>query len=346
MENISPLARTCVCLLTLGFASVVNADQITQLVIQDVGSTVSGAYSPTLDGNSGGFRFSPIDPETYFAVTGFSTDTGVPMLWGTAGTPVFQGPNVFTTGFQFGGFPAEPFTFGTIDNGTSGAPFSSNGAIGDITGGVLTIDSLGWGVLYAGSSAYPLEPDPGSLQVNWVVPTSNSNEYLVSFQWSHLITEDEDPMGGVLTGLTTHWILEGIATVVPANQRPDCSAAIASIHTLWPPNFMFASATVLNVTDSDGDAVTITIDSIVQDEPVDALGNGRFAPDGAGVGSTTAYVRAERAGNGNGRVYHIGFTADDGNGGSCTGTVQVSVPKSQGAEGAVDDGALYDSTIP
>ena len=49
---------------------------------------------------------------------------------------------------------------------------------------------------------------------------------------------------------------------------------------------------------------------------------------------------------GNGRVYRISFTADDGNGGSCTGEVLVSVPKSQGKKGAaVDDGPLFDSTV-
>jgi hypothetical protein len=61
-------------------------------------------------------------------------------------------------------------------------------------------------------------------------------------------------------------------------------------------------------------------------------------------------VRAERVGSpevpGNGRVYHIGFTANDGMGGTCSGEVMVGVPHDQGA-GAfpIDDGALYDSTM-
>jgi hypothetical protein len=37
-------------------------------------------------------------------------------------------------------------------------------------------------------------------------------------------------------------------------------------------------------------------------------------PDGAGIATNTAQVRAERLGAGDGRVYHIGFTADDGKG--------------------------------
>ena len=115
----------------------------------------------------------------------------------------------------------------------------------------------------------------------------------------------------------------------------------------WPVNHSLATVDVLGVTDPDGDGVTITVDSIFQDEPIDGLGDGDTSPDGFGVGTSTAQVRAERAGNGNGRVYHIGFTADDGHGGACSGEVLVSVPKSQAASGAaVDDGALYDSTQP
>ena len=93
----------------------------------------------------------------------------------------------------------------------------------------------------------------------------------------------------------------------------------------------------------------ITIDSIFQDEPVDSdgdgsFGDGSFAPDGRGVSTSTAEVRVERAGAGNGRVYHISFTANDVYGGSCSGEVLVGVPKSQDG-GPVDDGALFDSTV-
>ena len=100
----------------------------------------------------------------------------------------------------------------------------------------------------------------------------------------------------------------------------------------------------------DGDDISITVTSIMQDEPVDTLGNGNFTPDGRGVRTGTAEVRAERAGSkkvpGNGRVYHINFTADDGNGGSCSGEVIVGVPHEKGSA-PVDDGApLYDSLVP
>jgi hypothetical protein len=43
-------------------------------------------------------------------------------------------------------------------------------------------------------------------------------------------------------------------------------------------------------------------------------------------------------------VYHIGFTADDGNGGTCSGTVTAVVPHDV-KDTAVDEGALFDSTV-
>ena len=132
----------------------------------------------------------------------------------------------------------------------------------------------------------------------------------------------------------------------PTNEPPDCTNAAPSVTTIWPPNHKFVSVNVVGATDPDGDPVTITIDAIFQDEPVDSNGNGQHVPDGMGVATNTAQVRAERLGNGNGRVYHIFYTADDGNGGTCSGEVKVCVPHDQG-QGAncVDGGAMYNSTV-
>jgi hypothetical protein len=131
------------------------------------------------------------------------------------------------------------------------------------------------------------------------------------------------------------------------NRPPDCSAASPSIDIIWPADHKFVPVNVLGVTDPEQDEIAITIERIYQDEPVDTYGDGSFTPDGQGVGTDTAEVRAERAGTkkvpGNGRVYHIGFSADDGHGGSCSGEVLVGVPHDI-KDTPVDEGALYDST--
>jgi hypothetical protein len=130
------------------------------------------------------------------------------------------------------------------------------------------------------------------------------------------------------------------------NQPPDCSEAYASIDILWPPNHKFVDITIEGVTDPDGDIVTITIIGITQDEPVDAVGtgDGNTFPDGTGIGTDIACVRAEREGTGNGRVYEISFTATDGWGGECSGSVTVCVPHDLRPGHECIDGQDYDST--
>jgi chitinase len=101
----------------------------------------------------------------------------------------------------------------------------------------------------------------------------------------------------------------------------------------------------MGVTDPDGDAVTITVTNVTQDEPVNAKGDGSTSPD-AVIEAGAASVRAERSGKGNGRVYEVSFKAEDGKGGSCIGKVTVGVPHSmQVGLTAIDDGQLYDSTV-
>lgn len=102
----------------------------------------------------------------------------------------------------------------------------------------------------------------------------------------------------------------------------------------------------MGVTDPEGDSVTITVTGVTQDEPVKITGSGNTSPD-AVIQAGAASVRAERLDTGNGRVYQISFTADDGNGGSCTGAVTVGIPHSK-KKGLtpIDDGQVYDSTIP
>lgn len=136
----------------------------------------------------------------------------------------------------------------------------------------------------------------------------------------------------------------GVQPVV-TNESPSCSAASATPSMLWPPSHDLQMINIGGVSDPDGDTVSVTVDAISQDEAVREPGSGGTSPDGGGLGGGEPFVRAERSGKGNGRVYHIAFSADDGQGGTCSGVVQVGVPKSQGRGGApVDDGASYDST--
>jgi len=162
----------------------------------------------------------------------------------------------------------------------------------------------------------------------------------------------------VLEGGTTYFwqvIAKNPSSETPGNlwtfeteggDPPNCNNAVPSVAEIWPPRHEWVDIEILDVNDPDGDPVSITITGITQDEPVAGHGSGRTSPDGMGVGTSLAHVRAERSGqSGSCRVYEISFEADDGTGNTCNGSVKVCVPhdQEQGHE-CVDDGQLYDST--
>jgi PKD repeat protein len=128
------------------------------------------------------------------------------------------------------------------------------------------------------------------------------------------------------------------------NQPPDCSDAVASRSEIWPPNGQFTRVSVTGVTDPDGDPITIHIDEVTQDEPLSGPGYGNSCPDARLNGNLE--LRAERGGQGNGRVYEISFTASDGQGGTCSGTVTVCIPHDQGHHECIDSGQNFDSLGP
>ena len=123
----------------------------------------------------------------------------------------------------------------------------------------------------------------------------------------------------------------------PVNEPPDCSTVTASPNTLWPPNHKFVLVTIGGATDPEGGSVTLTITGVTQDEPLNGTGDGDTSPDAdTGPASNKVFLRAERAGDRDGRVYRIAFTAADGDGGTCSGTVKVGVPHDQSGPAAVD----------
>jgi hypothetical protein len=130
-------------------------------------------------------------------------------------------------------------------------------------------------------------------------------------------------------------VSDGVATSDPSqvrisvlnvNDPPACGLAQPSRALLWPPNHKLVPVEILGMTDPNNDHVAITITGVTQDELVNGLGDGDTSPDAVLQGSAVL-LRAERAVGGNGRVYEVSFMASDGQGGSCTGSVHVGVPR-------------------
>jgi hypothetical protein len=171
-----------------------------------------------------------------------------------------------------------------------------------------------------------------------------------------------------------------IAAVAVTNVHalPDLSQVHPSVAVLWPPNHRMVPVSIVGIIDPS-ESTKITITSITQDEAAcDSHGkrsarkheskDDRGADDSkdkaeGGSGSDepgedndkdadeidaiinpdgTALLRAERAGNGDGRVYRISFTATNIEG-TVAGVVKVFVPHSKKSMKAKDSGCAYAS---
>jgi hypothetical protein len=140
------------------------------------------------------------------------------------------------------------------------------------------------------------------------------------------------------------WGLDSVTiTVNNINNPPVISNAHADVPLLWAPDHKLVPVHVIGVTDTENNA-TVTITGVKQDEPTNGLGDGDTAIDAIiSANYDSVQLRAERSGNGNGRVYTVYFTASDFEGGS-NGSVKVMVPKSKKTDVAIDGGPIYDST--
>jgi hypothetical protein len=129
-------------------------------------------------------------------------------------------------------------------------------------------------------------------------------------------------------------------TVINSHTPPDASHARADVSVLWPPDHKMALVHIIGVDNPNNDP--ITINTVTQDERTNGLGDGD-TPIDATINGDTVLLRAERSGNGNGRVYRVCFTIHDPEQ-NADGCVNVMVPKSKKTDAAIDSGQNYNST--
>lgn len=135
-----------------------------------------------------------------------------------------------------------------------------------------------------------------------------------------------------------------IVHVLDANAPPLCDAAAPSVALLWPPDHKMIPISIQGVSDPDSLNVQIAVTHVTPDEATSGLGSGDTGPDAVILGSTVL-LRAERDGSGDGRVYVIHFSADDGQGGVCHGSVRVVVPANRGRNGTATDSGQNHSSL-
>lgn len=158
------------------------------------------------------------------------------------------------------------------------------------------------------------------------------------------------PQGGVfVAGSTTSPEFPSIAAEQPGaggasdaylvkidRSGPVCGHARVTPPLLWPPDGRLVPVRILDVADTAGGPVAIAITRIAQDEPAGSTPSASRTSDGG------ALLKAQRDPLGDGRVYHIFFTATGQEGATCDGELTVCVPRGLGSGRTCGDGGrLY-----
>ncbi len=144
------------------------------------------------------------------------------------------------------------------------------------------------------------------------VPGSCIGEEIITRTWS--LTDD----CGNSTSKTQ-------VITVKDTTRPVIANISADPALLWPPNHTMRDVTIHYTAVDNCSPVTNSL-SVSSNEPVNGTGDGNTAPDWVVIDDHRLQLRAERAGNGNGRIYTITITSTDDCGNVATANTVVFVP--------------------
>ena len=113
---------------------------------------------------------------------------------------------------------------------------------------------------------------------------------------------------------------------VRVDKTPPTVTGLPTSCTLWPPDHRLVQVASINVADSTSGASGSPVITATSNEPENGIGDGDLAPDVV-ISGGNVQLRAERAGNGTGRVYTIKAQTTDLAGNTTTKATTCSVPR-------------------
>jgi hypothetical protein len=182
----------------LALAVVASGAQAVAVTSMTLGDTLTLAGALGTDGYEGAFKFNALAAQNTVGASLFKGDVNGGVI-DMAGSGPYPAANAFSTGFIFAGAPFRPDTTGAIDI--------------DITGGVMTVNSLPWGGYYEGASfQFNMPPDAAP---TYTLVQTGADTYAYRMKFSHYITSQDDPSFQYV-GFTAFWILEGTMSTATA----------------------------------------------------------------------------------------------------------------------------------
>ena len=175
----------------------------------------------------------------------------------------------------------------------------------------------------------------GEVTLDGTRSTAPPDRYIWTYFWSgttHLHAEGPAPtfnlpsLGTYTFDLTIYddwaqWATDSVNVTLADLEPPRIGSVAVTPAVLWPPNRQMVpvAVTVADVSDACSGPVTCRIDSVTSNEAL--------APnDWVITGALTVQLRADRVGDGSGRVYTIAIRCTDAAGNSTRKTVTVRVP--------------------
>ncbi|MGA8042928.1 MAG: FG-GAP-like repeat-containing protein [Terracidiphilus sp.] len=203
--------------------------------------------------------------------------------------------------------------------------------------GVVTLD---------GSASY--DPDNDPITFAWVQVSGTPVTLVVSEATAQFPAAPPGVYEFQLTVTDDHGAssTDNVVITIKDTQPPVLRVGLTP-NMLWPPNHkMIDISALIAVVDACDSNPTITLQSIVSNEPANGKGDGNTSPDIAGasygIDDRAFQLRAERSGKGSGRVYTITYVAQDASGNATQQSNTVTVPHSYAG---VSDASLTFGTI-
>ncbi len=160
----------------------------------------------------------------------------------------------------------------------------------------------------------------------------------LSYRWTWSGGEADGPVATITLPLGIHEISLTVSDPGGLSSKDtamvhvvDTTAPVLEVLTdrsiLWPPNHKLVSVAVsTRVVDACVDSTEVKLLSVTSNEPDNGTGDGSTSGDIVISSPTTVLLRAERSGNGDGRIYTISYQAADAAGNTTVSSAQVLVP--------------------
>ncbi|MDD5135302.1 MAG: hypothetical protein PHP01_07820, partial [Phycisphaerae bacterium] len=174
-----------------------------------------------------------------------------------------------------------------------------------------------------------IDPDGDELTYKWIWAVDGNDYEANGVSPTIELPPGEHTIGLIVNDGIVDSEADYVVITAIDNTPPELAVSITP-DVLWPANHKMVMITPsITVSDNCDDSPEVTLVSITSSEDDNAKGDGNTTDD-IKIIDGKIYLRAERSGTGDGRVYNITYQAVDASGNITTQSAEVTVPHDKG----------------